>query len=199
MKKGSKGLLPGLVTQVILLFAIWVGFTQLTTAGESDSFEIGVPETQRAFLKKFVGSWEFSAKGYSETGELLKEIPGGYGYSHYSWVLAGNFLEERVVAQTGFGPYLGIGLYGYDSLQKKVFWSWYSNGDTGIFTNEGDVNAAGDTLVLNGRWPDVVSGKVIHTRSTTTFIDDNHFVYKSYVQKEKGGEYLFSTFEYKRL
>lgn len=162
----------------------------------SEPVESGTPKDLQHFLNKLVGSWEFSAKAFSPSGELLNEVSNGS--ATYKWDIEGTIVREEVMSVTSEGNFNGLGIYGYDTVNKNAIYVWFSNIDTGVYSNTGNLDKSGNELIMTGEWPDAETNHNATGWFKVFFVNNNEYQYKLYKKDESGQDYLGSHFIYKR-
>jgi hypothetical protein len=97
------------------------------------------------------------------TGNVAnKMILGGrYQYSMFTGTMMGM-------------PFEGINIIGYDNAKKMFVSSWFDNFGTGILNMHGTLDEATNTINLNGKQTDPVTGKDIDVRETFKIIDSKN-------------------------
>ncbi len=112
------------------------------------------PEHQR--LESLAGSWAGVVKMWMEPGKPPIESTCT---TERKWILGGRFLQEEVKGQFMGQPFHGIGLTGYDNLQKKYTGVWVDSMSTAISTSLGTADASGKVLTYTREEIDPLSGK----------------------------------------
>jgi hypothetical protein len=105
-------------------------------------FDPAKPGPEHAKLEPLIGSWTYTCKCWMDPTQPPIEMKGTI---ERKWVLGGRFLEERI-AGTGLDgkPGLeGLGIYGYDSSQKKYRLTFACTMGTDISTSLGVAEASG--------------------------------------------------------
>jgi hypothetical protein len=82
-------------------------------------------------LNALEGSWECTVKFWMEPGKPPSESKAT---SENKWILGGRYLEEKVVGEFGGMKFEGLGIVGYDNVQKRFHSTWFDNFGTGVET-----------------------------------------------------------------
>lgn len=78
--------------------------------------EAGKPGAEHQKLQPFVGDWTFTLKVWTDPSQPPAEVKGTV---ERKWILGGRFIQENVQGQCDGKTFEGMGLLGYDSIQKK--------------------------------------------------------------------------------
>lgn len=128
------------------------------------------PVPEMDVLKKYVGSWETSAK--HKGGETK-------GMATYTLDLDGHWLMSKVESEFEGKKYKGHGMDSFDTNKKKYVSVWVDNMTTNANMLEGDFDAKAKTMTLAGMGPNK-DGKTVKQRSVTEWQDDDHFTFRMY-------------------
>jgi hypothetical protein len=97
-------------------------------------------------LQALAGTWNLKIK--------LADAPQGQeastGTAKYRSILGGLFVLEEVECKLFGQPFQWIGLYGYDTNQKKYTATWADNFDTGTEVGEAEPEATGKVFAFAG-------------------------------------------------
>jgi Protein of unknown function (DUF1579) len=110
------------------------------------------PEHKR--LEAMAGSWDFTMKFWMEPG---KPPTDAKGTAERKMVLGGRFLHEEVKSEMFGKPFTGVGVTGYDNVQKKYVSTWIDSMSTGISSAVGTADASGKVLTFTREDVDPVS------------------------------------------
>ncbi len=142
------------------------------------------PGEPHKHLAKMVGTWNVSVKAWMGPGEPSLS----QGTAVFTSLLGGRFVEQRYTSTFMDQPFEGLGLAGYDNVQKKFVSLWIDNMGTGFFTEEGQLGPDGTTLTTASTYNDPATGKAKHGRSVTRWQDDAHFTVEMYDTAPDGKE-----------
>jgi len=81
------------------------------------------------------------------------------GKTSFKWILGGRFLEEDATGEMMGQPYTGLGILGYDNMNKKYTMMWIDNTSTANFTADGTADPSGTTLTYFGKMDEPVTGE----------------------------------------
>ena len=102
------------------------------------------------------------------------------GTQNVTWVLGGRFLMSKYSGTAAGMPFEGIGMDGYDNLNKKYVGSWFDSLSTGIMPYEGSMDADSKVLTMKGSYDDPMSGGKQTVRMVTTIVDPNKHTFEMY-------------------
>src|SRR5262249_903613 len=103
------------------------------------------------------------------------------GTSVVTTLMDGRYSQEVVNSPEMMGmPFSGMGITGYDNIQKKYVSTWIDNMGTGIMTSQGTADASGNGWNWTATFSDPMTGKVSKQRMVTHFIDDNKRTFEMY-------------------
>lgn len=132
------------------------------------------PAPEHAWLQRFVGEWDVEVEArmapdappfVSRGVERIRSL-GGY------WVVG--------EAQSATTPYCNVSTIGFDPGRAKYIGTWQDSMSSHLWTYEGTVNAAGDTLTLETEGPAPFSPQArARYRDVTEFKSKNHRVFTS--------------------
>src|SRR3990172_3656520 len=126
--------------------------------------EFATPGEPHKAMQNLVGTWDTTVKSYYPDPAKPTETKGT---STFTSVMDGRYITEKAEGNMpDFGPFNGMGVYGYDNLQKKYVSSWVDNMGTGIMTGEGTSDDGGKTINWTGTSSDPTAGKVQTYRYT---------------------------------
>ena len=151
----------------------------------------GEPHKQFAGL---VGSWTTKSKEWMEPGKPPMESTGSV---EMKLLLDGRYLQQDFAGNMMGQPYSGIGISGYDNLQKRYVSTWMDTMGTGIFIMEGTASPDGKTITLKGHHPELGGGQMTH-RAVWKLIDDNTQTFDMYGSHHDGKEMKMMEILYTR-
>ncbi len=133
------------------------------------------PGAQHKLLDCMLGEWEGWVKFSMAPGETPMESKGTLSRR---WILDGRFIEETVVGEgmTPETPFHGLGLVGYNTIDKRYESAWFENMSTWITTSHGTYDAAKKQFVFEGKMLDPVTRKWADQRSVIDVSDPNREV-----------------------
>ena len=152
--------------------------------------EYATPGEEHTHLAQFVGDWNWTARFWMEPGDEPMESTGT---SSSEMAFGGRYLVERYDGTAMGQPFQGQGITGYDNYDEEYFAVWMDNHSTGVMVSRGTYDPATRTLTMTGTYDDVVTGKEVTMRGTTTIVDDDTIRYEAYTPGPDGEE--FKSFE----
>lgn len=78
--------------------------------------EAGRPGPEHAKLQPLIGNWTFTLSMWTDPSQPPATVTGTV---ERKWVMGGRFVQENVRGQSGGESFEGLGMWGYDSQQKK--------------------------------------------------------------------------------
>lgn len=138
------------------------GNTALAQQPEGEQGEMPAGMTlapEHAHLKQFLGDWEGSVK--FKQGEEWTESDGTI---HREMAMDGRFVIEHVTGSMGDGgEFHGMGIVGYNTIDKKFESAWIENMATNISMATGSYDAASKKFTFTGDMVDPMTGKKVKT------------------------------------
>jgi hypothetical protein len=154
-------------------------------AGAQDEMPIQKPTEQHKKLRADVGTWEATIKTFagpdgaateSKGTEINRMMPGGL------WLVS-DFRGEFAGM-----PFRGHGVTGYDVHKKKYVGTWVDSMSSSVMVIEGDYDADGKVLVMEGTTPNPADGSPIPVRLVSTSTGDDTRVFT--MNMKMGDEYV---------
>jgi hypothetical protein len=158
--------------------------------------KLSAPGEHHALLKPLAGSWKTTSKTWMGPGEPKVSE----GSCEYTWIMGDRYLKQECTGTMGGMAFQGMGLTGYDNLQKKFVGIWVDSGSTGIFVAEGKMDMGKKVLSMHGKAPDeqnLASGKLVAVKMETKIVDENTHIF-SYYEVRQGKDVLTMEITYKR-
>lgn len=137
-------------------------------------------------LNATVGNWETVTKQWNDPRSQPTEMKGT---CERKWIMDGRFLEEHYTGDFMGMPFHGMGIVGYDNVQKKYVTSWIDNMGTGILLSTGTCDESGKIFNYTGELADPLTGKMQKMRSVMKIVDDKTQVFEIYGPGEDGKEF----------
>ncbi len=154
----------------------------------------GTPGDNHRVLDAFIGDWEGSVKIWMKPGTEPMESKGAVSRK---WIMDKHFVEETVDAQSVGGPpggqFHGMGLMGYNNLDKTYEFAWVDNESTPIMFETGSFDAKTKLFTTHGKHTDPVTGKACTTRGEMNLSNPDRQTYLGYSTGADGKE--FKSFE----
>jgi hypothetical protein len=137
--------------------------TKAKEAGTPDMAEmmkkmeaLAAPGPEHQKIASLAGEWETEARCYM-TGPDTPTVTKGTCKG--KMILGGRFLQEEFEGDMMGKKFHGSGLLGYDKFNQKYIDTWIDDMGTGIFVTEGNFDASGKVLTLNGKMDDPMTGE----------------------------------------
>ena len=106
--------------------------------------EAGTPGKMHEYLSKDIGTWDCETTMWMVPDS---EPMTGKGTCTCSPLMEGRYVKSDMKGGfPGMGPYLGMGIAGYDNVSKEFVSNWLDNQGTGIMNGVGKLSADGKTL-----------------------------------------------------
>ncbi len=141
-------------------------------AAEEAMMKAGTPGENHKRLDFLAGSWDTTVKFWMEPGKPPMESKAT---CQMKWILDGRFVEQKFEGDFGGMKFHGLGLVGYDNLQKKYTAAWVDNMTTSILTMAGKYDADKKTFTFHGEEIDPVNGQKMKTKSVQRIVDENKY------------------------
>jgi hypothetical protein len=141
------------------------------------------PGEHHEHMKKLVGNYNYTIKMWMDPAAPPTESTGK---RTAEMILGGRFLEEKFTGNFMGMPFEGIGLMGYDNINKQYVGTWMDNMSTGIMDMHGTCDSG--TWNMTGESTDPMTGKKMTTRSVTKVVDDNTFTMEMFGPGADGKE-----------
>jgi len=136
--------------------------------GMDAMMKAGMPGEGHAKLKGMEGNWDAAVKMYMSPGAPTESKATATRKS----IMDGRFIVEDYSGDFMGMPFKGMGIFGYDNMQKKYVSTWLDNMGTGIMNSTGTVDATGKIFTYTGDSADPMTGKMVKMTMVTTIIDD---------------------------
>jgi hypothetical protein len=145
-----------------------------------------IPGPQHQLLDALAGSWSGVVKMWMDPTKPPTESACTIDSK---WILGGRFLHEEVKGQFMGQPFSGVGLTGYDNIQKKYVGMWVDSMSTGISHSQGTADAAGKTFTFEAENLDPLSGKKVKSRDVTRIQGKDNYSLEMFKTGPDGKEF----------
>lgn len=105
--------------------------------------EFARPGKEHAHLKRLAGHWKCEVTSYFPDPAKPTKTKG---VAVIRSVMGGRFIQQSFRTTMDGKPFTGMGISGYDKLQKKYVGSWIDNGGTAIMPSSGTYDVKTQTL-----------------------------------------------------
>jgi hypothetical protein len=143
------------------------------------------PGEHHEHLDRLAGTWEFTAQIWVPGQDDPVESSGTLSSV---WILAGRFLRTELTSTFMGQPYEGVGIDGYDNAAGHYVATWVESTGTAMSTLEGACDTEGRVRTMNTATRDPASGETLEIKSVTTVLNDNSYMYESFVVGSDGTE-----------
>ena len=144
---------------------------------EMDAFmKLAQPGEHHKHLAHLAGKWKTSGQMFNP-GQPPVEMSGTM---EASWILGGRYLQELHSANFMGQAFEGRSLDGYDNMTKEFFSTWIDTMGTGVMIFHGSCDDPCKVLTSTAEGPDPMTGKVMKTKTVTTFVDPDTYRFEMY-------------------
>jgi hypothetical protein len=181
-----------LIAGVLPLVLVGASLAQEPTEGQPDTDmmeafqKLAAPGEHHEHLGRQAGSWDFTAKVWSPMGGEPMESTGSI---EASWIMGGRFLQQEITTTFMDIPFQGVGIDGYDNLGKQYVSMWVDNMGTGIVHFEGSCETGGKVRTMVAEVPNPMNGEMMKNKGVTTILNDNSYMYESFIIQADGTEF----------
>lgn len=156
----------------------------------------GMPGKEHQTLMSYAGTWKGECKMWMGPG--MDPIT-----TTQTWTMTpfmdGRFLKNDVTGDIpGMGPFVGMGLTGFDNVSKKFVGTWVDSMGSGIMNGTGELSADGKTETWSFTYNCPVTKKptvmreILHHTSPTTMTVEFHMVDPKSGKEYKGMEHTLT-------
>src|SRR6185503_3790948 len=140
--------------------------------------DYGTPNENHALLKNLEGNWKAEVKMWMDPAA---EPEVSEGTAEPAMILGGRYLEQKFNGTAMGQPFEGRGTIGYDNLKKEYRSVWIDSMGTGVMVSSGTYDKDAKTITEQGKMScPIVQGDRDY-RAVTTFIDNDHYTYESFM------------------
>jgi hypothetical protein len=132
-------------------------------------------------LKQLLGDWEGSVK--MKAGEEWMESAGTI---HRELAMDGRFVIEHVVGEMPDGEFHGMGIVGFNTIDKKYESVWIENQATYISMGTGSYDKAKKRYTFEGEMVNPFSGEKYHSITYMDMTDSNTQTFETYAVGKDG-------------
>ena len=146
-------------------------------------------------MEAFVGTFDAKVKMWEKPGGPPQESTGT---SDGKSVIGGRYVQETFQGTMMGQPFTGMGMTGYDNVQKKYVSTWADSMGTGIMVSTGKPDASGKGMEMTGSAPDPMTGKMMTLKQKMTIADNDHHKFEMWGPAPDGKPYKVMEIEYTR-
>lgn len=152
------------------------------------------PNVNHDILRFFEGQWNATISSRATPQNVMSQSEAAV---EARMIMKGRYLE-RVLKGKG-DEFEARVVNGYDNFRQEFTGVWFDNMCTGMITGSGQYDPNTRTLSEEGSMscPMTNQGRRWY-RSTTRFIDDDHYVLEMFKRDEEGDEFSAMTIEFMR-
>ena len=146
-------------------------------------------------LEAFVGTFDAKVTMWEKPGAAPQESTGT---SEAKTILGGRYVQEDFQGTFMGQPFSGMGLTGYDNVQKKFVSTWADTMSTGIMTSTGKADPSGNVMEMTASMADPLSGKMMAIRQKMTIADNDHHKFEMWGPAPDGKPFKMMEINYIR-
>lgn len=152
------------------------------------------PGEEHRTLQRFVGNWNHSMTWWM-TADATPET--SKGKSKFEMTLGGRFLKQHTTGMSMGKPFEGVGITGFDNLQKNFSTIWMDNMNTAMMVGKGQFNDSKTEIHDQGSMSCPMSPTGTRNyRSVWTLPKQNTFKYEMFMVGDDGKEFRAMEINY---
>ena len=152
----------------------------------------GTPGVEHERLEQFAGTWKATTRHWMSPDA---DPQVGTGIMTNTWVLGSRFLRQDYLADGG--EFEGTGYWGYNTITGEYEGLWIDTMSTGMLTDAGTCNDAGDEWTMRGETVFPAFPKPCKKRTVIKVVDADHHLMEMYMDMGTG-ENKVMEIEYER-
>ena len=145
-------------------------------------------------LAQMVGSWDAKVQHWMAPGAPVEESTGT---AELEAIFGGRFILQEFSSEWMGEPFEGLGLFGYDNIQKEFQSVWLDSMATGMMFASGGITEDGG-FEEEGTFSCPLTNSERWNRSKTTFIDEDKWTLEMFMKDEGGEEFRSMIITYTR-
>ena len=157
--------------------------------------EYATPGEGHKALEPLVGNWDYTVTWWETPDSQPQKSTGT---SEVKWIMGGRYLEQTANGMSMGQEFQGMGIMGYDNMEKEYNGVWIDNMGTGMMTSTGSYNHATKSFTEKGSFTCTEEGGKKSYRGVTTLINPDKYTYEMYVTGKDGKEYRVMEIIYTR-
>jgi len=162
--------------------------------GDGMQMPMEKPLPEHLQLKKSVGTWDCVVRASMSPGAPAMESKA----TSTDRMLGDFVLMEEFKGDLMGMPFTGIGLIGYDALDKKYWSTWVESTGSKLSVSEGKAGENPNVITLTAEAKNPMTGKPMKMRKTLETKGDDARVLTFYMAGPDGKEFPAMTIDYKR-
>jgi hypothetical protein len=152
---------------------------QAKMKAEMDAYmKLAQPGEHHKMLGHLAGKWVATGKTWMNPGQPPVEMNSTV---EASWILGGRYLQEVHTSSFMGQPFEGRSLDGYDNYTHEYFSTWVDSMGTGVMVFRGKCDDPCTALTETAEGPDPMTGKVMKSKTVTTFVDPDTYRFEMYM------------------
>ena len=136
-------------------------------------------------LEAMAGSWDTHTKFWMDPSAPPQESKGT---STNKMLYKGRYLHQRFHGEMMGQTFRGMGIWGYDNVQKKFVSSWIDNSSTTLVYSEGEWDADKNAIVLHSEWFDPMTSKPVKSKMVIEIESEDKHTFEMFMIDAKGNE-----------
>lgn len=152
------------------------------------------PGDMHVKLAKMAGNWKAEVQHWMAPGAPV-EVSQGTAESKP--IFGGRFIKQEFTSEWMGQPFQGLGIFGYDNIQKEFQSIWLDSMATGMMVSSGQLTDDG-SMVEEGTFSCPLTNSERWNRSKTTFVDDDTFTFEMFMKDDNGEEFRSMLITYTR-
>ncbi len=156
--------------------------------------ELATPGEHHQHLARYAGRWKSEVKMWMDPANEPMVSPA---MASANVVLGGRYVEWSYNGVFGGMPFEAMQLDGYDNGRQQYEATWADNFGTLIIKYTGQCEKDGQVRTMHGEFFDPMTGGEIAQRTVYTWIDDDTFLYESFMS-QGGTEFKNMEIRYSR-
>ncbi len=176
--------------------SIQTGFAQEFDAEMMERWQAFMtPGKEHDLLAKKAGKWHLVIKMWMAPDVPMEESEGK---SEMKMIMDGRYLLDHTESTFQGQSFKGMGLTGFDNMQKKYLTLWVDSMGTSFMSGEGTFNKESNQWEYQASTPDPMTGEIVEFRSTEKIINDDKWVMTMYRPGPDGKEFKNMEIVYTR-
>lgn len=162
--------------------------------GDGMQFPMEKPLPEHLALKKCVGTWDCVVRSTMGPGQPMMESKG----SSTERMLGDFVLIQEFKGDMMGMPFTGVGMVGYDAIDKKYWNTWADSMSSQLMVAEGTADEKSKVVTFTGECKDPMTQKPMKLRMTLEHKDDNNRIFTMYMPGPDGKEFKGMSIDYTR-
>lgn len=147
--------------------------------------EYATPGEGHKALEPLVGNWDYTVTWWETPDSQPQKSTGT---SEVKWIMGGRFLEQTAKGMSMGQEFHGMGIMGYDNMEKEYTGVWIDNMGTGMMESTGSYDPSTKSFTEKGTFSCPQEGGEKSYRGVTTLVSADNYTYEMYVTGKDGKE-----------